>query len=217
MRSLKAKDSSNSAAVSDIGSPVDPTDPEHQAQRQGAGRTWTRRSALLEPSVGRFWMVFPDQVLVLSLLPRPQDHGVVDRSRCRLHRRARRDLRRPDFPPRQRRQHLGLWRPDRRDLRQLRRRDQAALSRRQEARPQEDLPGFDATVSGTWEVAGLLRFQQPRRRGDHRHHSQPTWNIGAHELQGYDSHFSLRFYNNDAMPATISNCAVHYEMADAEA
>jgi hypothetical protein len=75
---------------------------------------------------------------------------------------------------------------------------------------------FDATVSGTWRVAVSYDFNNPDAEETIDTIDRPTWNMGGHEVTGYDSHFSLRFYNEDALAATLSNCAMHYEMADAE-
>jgi hypothetical protein len=75
VRSLKAKDSSNSAAVSDIGSPIDPVVQTMLADldpNNGGQAYMDRAIALLEPSIGRFWLVFPNKILVLSYFPGPK-------------------------------------------------------------------------------------------------------------------------------------------------
>src|SRR4029077_6117148 len=72
---------------------------------------------------------------------------------------------------------------------------------------------IDATVSGSWEVRVSYNFNSPEAEEVVATITEPTWNVGAGELQGYDSHFSLRFWNTDSAAATISNCAIHYEMA----
>jgi len=75
---------------------------------------------------------------------------------------------------------------------------------------------IDATLSGTWRVAVSFDFDNPDAEETLATLTKPTWNVGASELQGYDSHFSLRFYNEVDGPATISNCAVHYDMGASE-
>jgi hypothetical protein len=213
IRSLKARDSSNSAAVSDIGSPVDPT---IQTIHNTNGQAYMDAAiALLEPSVGRFWMVFPTQILVLSYFPGPKitawgqftvpftiQYAVTSGGKIFLRDTANKiyvyggtdgvtydnchvEVRLP---------YLDAKKPGHKKL----------------------FRAIDATVSGTWRVAVSYDFNSPDAEETIATISQPTWNAGASELQGYDSHFSLRFYNDDTGPATLSNCAIHYEMADAE-
>jgi hypothetical protein len=67
---MKARDSSNSASVSDIGSPIDPI---ITALVEGKGNAYFDKAiSLLEPLIGRFWMVFPTQIVVLSYFPGPK-------------------------------------------------------------------------------------------------------------------------------------------------
>jgi hypothetical protein len=214
IRSLKARDSSNSAAVSDIGSPVDPT---IQALITAKGAAYMAKAlALLEPSVGRFWMVFPDEILALSYFPGPKitawsrltlpftcQHVVTCAGKIFMRDTANHiwvyggvdgtayencgvEVRLP---------YLDGKKPGHRKLFQA----------------------LDASISGTWRVTISYDFNNPDAEETLGTFNQPTWNAGKAEAQGYDSHFSLRFYNEDALPATISNAAVHYEMADSEA
>lgn len=214
IRSLKARDSSNSASVSDIGSPVDPTVQKLYTD-YGSG-FMTKAISLLEPSIGRYWMVFPTQILVLSYFPGPKitawsqftlpftvQHAVTCGGKIFIrdtnnnlycyggtdgatYENCGVEIRLP---------YLDGKKPGHKKLFQ----------------------GFDATVSGNWRVAVSYDFNNPDQEDTIGTVSQPTWNAGRFEQQGYDSHFSLRFYNNDAGAATISNCAIHYEVADAEA
>ena len=70
VRSIKARDASNSGAVSDIGSPID-FEIQNLYTARGAG-CFAGAKALLEPIVGRFWMIFSDQIFVLSYFPGPK-------------------------------------------------------------------------------------------------------------------------------------------------
>jgi hypothetical protein len=210
IRSLKAKDSSNSAAVSDIGSPVDPT---VQAMHLDAliGPDMDKAIALLEPSVGRFWMVFPTRILVLSYFPGPKitawsqfnlaftaAHAVTCGGRIFLRDTAD-----------------NIWIYGGIDGTAY---DNCGVEIRlpyldgKKPGHKKQFAAVDATVSGTWTVKVSLDFNNPEAEETVATISVPTWNAGAGELQGYDSHFSLRFYNTDAAPATLSNCAIHYEM-----
>jgi hypothetical protein len=213
IRSLKARDSSNSASVSDIGSPIDSTIQQLLLDR---GSTYMSQAvSLLEPSVGRFWMVFPDQIFALSYFPGPKitawsqfDTGfsVQHAVSCagRMFFRDNNDgiwvyggvnnLTHDNCHVEVRLPYLDGKKPGHRKLFQ----------------------GLDATVSGVWRIAISFDFNNPEAEETLCTIDRPTWNAGRAEAQGYDSHFSLRLYNDDTEQATISNVAVHYEMADAE-
>lgn len=64
IRSLKARDSSNAAATTDIGIPVDTLVVEKLKALTPLQRSQV--VGLIEPSAGRFWMVFPDEIFVFS-------------------------------------------------------------------------------------------------------------------------------------------------------
>ena len=70
IRSLRARDSSQAAAVSDIGSPIDLLYDE--LRRTKTEDYLSSAISLVEPLTGRFWLIFGDRVLVLSLFPSPK-------------------------------------------------------------------------------------------------------------------------------------------------
>lgn len=172
--------------------------------------------ALLEPSVGRFWMVFPTQILVLSYFPGPSitawsqftlpftvQHAVSCAGKL-FFRDTVDNIWVYGGPDGLAYDNCGV---------------EVRLPYLDGKKPghKKMFEAIDATVSGTWRIAVSYDFNSPNSEETVDTISVPTWNMGAHEMQGYDSHFSLRFYNTDAFPATISNAAAHYEMADAEA
>jgi len=172
--------------------------------------------ALLEPSVGRFWMVFPDQIMVLSYFPGPKvtawstftlpfvaQYAVTCGGYIFIRDNANR-----------------LWLYGGADgLRYDNCGVEVRLPYLDGKKPghNKTFQAFDATVSGTWRVAVSYDFNDSEKEDTLATIDKPTWGFGALEMQGYASHFSLRFYNTDTSNATISNCAAHYEMADAEA
>jgi hypothetical protein len=216
VRSMKARDSSNSASVSDLGSPIDTLLAQLTIDTPGYSDYGI---ALLEPYSGRFWLVLVDRVYVLSYFPSPKitawsyftlpfsvQHAVSCGSRLFFRDTANQlwvyggasgnvygdsacnvEVRLP---------YLDGKKPGHK----------------------KQFQAFDATLTGTWRVAVSFDFNNPDAEELIGTFTQPTWNAGRSELQGYDSHFSLRFYNDapDANPATLSNCAAHYEMASAE-
>jgi hypothetical protein len=64
IRSLRARNASLAAAVSDIGSPLDPI---MQGLFRMNGKAWLHDViSVLQPVAGRFWIILPDRVYVLS-------------------------------------------------------------------------------------------------------------------------------------------------------
>lgn len=69
IRSLRARDLSLTAAVADVGSPLDPVIQTMFAQD---GLPYMANGlAVLETRTGRFWMIFPNEIFVLSAYPSP--------------------------------------------------------------------------------------------------------------------------------------------------
>lgn len=64
IRSLRARDASNSAATTDIGIPVDTLIVAKLATLTALQRS--QIIGLIEPATGRFWLIFPDQIFVFS-------------------------------------------------------------------------------------------------------------------------------------------------------
>jgi hypothetical protein len=64
IRSLRARDSSNAASTSDIGIPVDPLIVAKLQTLTALQRS--RVKGLIEPTDGRFWLVFHDEIFVFS-------------------------------------------------------------------------------------------------------------------------------------------------------
>lgn len=226
IRSLKARDSSNSAAVSDIGSPVDPVNQTYHdsyvAQLPDPPDTSVagnpdKAISLLEPSIGRFWMIFPKRILVLSYFPGPQitawseftlafevAHAVTCAGKIFIRDTLDR-----------------IWVYGGANGSSY---DNCGVEVRlpyldgKKPGHKKQFAALDASLSGTWRVAISYDFNNPDQEEVISTLAFPqdggTWNSGAGEVTGYDSHFSLRFYNpnDNYLPATISNCAVHYEM-----
>jgi hypothetical protein len=70
VRSLRARNASLAAAVSDIGSPLDPV---MQGLFRTQGKEWMSKIiSMLQPVTGRFWIFLPDRIFVLSAFPGPK-------------------------------------------------------------------------------------------------------------------------------------------------
>jgi hypothetical protein len=212
VRSMKAKDSSNSAAVSDIGSPIDPL-VTHIVQTRGQ-TYFNKAMALLEPLVGRFWMVFPDAIYVLSYFPGPKitawslyttgftiDHATA----CggKLFFRSGDELYVYGGDSGYDYDNCGV---------------EVRLPYLNGKKPGNNkiFEAVDLSIQGTWEARVSYDFNNPDAEETIGTFAQSTWNGGRAELQGYASHLSLRFFNNDTAAAVISNVAVHYQVMDDE-
>lgn len=213
IRSIKARDASNSGAVSDIGSPIDLEIQNIWTQR-GSGY-FAAAHALLEPIVGRFWMIFQDQIFVLSYFPGPKitawsrytlpftvDYAVNAGGHIFLrsgnalyaYGGATGDVY-DSTVGEVRLPYLDMKKPGHNKI----------------------FEALDMTVSGSWRAANSFDFGQPDVEETLGTFSSPTWRTGRAAFTGDSTHFSLRFYTTGSGPATLSNAAVHYEMADDEA
>ena len=213
VRSIKARDASNSGAVSDIGSPIDFEIQDIYTQR-GQGY-FGGAKALLEPIVGRFWMIFPDQIFVLSYFPGPKitawsrytlpftvDYAVTCgghvflRSGNALYAYGGADGNTYDATVAEARlPYLDMKQPGHNKM----------------------FEALDMTVQGNWQVRNSFDYNNPDAEEVLGAFSSPTWRTGRCAFVGGSSHFSLRFYTTGTGPATLSNAAVHYRMADDEA
>jgi hypothetical protein len=69
IRSLRARDLTITAAVADVGSPLDPVIQDLVANRGSPGVAWTQ--TILSPRTGRIWMIMDDSIYVLSNFASP--------------------------------------------------------------------------------------------------------------------------------------------------
>jgi hypothetical protein len=209
-RSMKARDASNSASVSDIGSPIDNLlSALHVAQGDAY---YSKAIALLEPLVGRFWMVFPDGIYVLSYFPGPHitawsfydlgftiSHAVTCGGRVFL--RSGNDLYIYGGIDNKTYDNCGV---------------EVRLPYLNGKKPGHNklFEAIDVTIQGLWEVRASYDFNNADAEEVVGTFSQSSWNGGRAELTGYASHLSLRFYNNDTNYASLSNIAIHYQIED---
>jgi hypothetical protein len=215
VRSVRARNVSNSAAVSDIGSPIDGLVNDIRFNPALAESYLEKAVAILEPVVGRFWMVLPTQILVLSYFPSTSitawsiytlpftvDYAVTCDERVFL--RSGDDLYVYGGIDGSTWDNCGV---------------EVRLPYLDAKKPGHNkaFEAIDMTVTGTWSAAVSYNFDDPDSEETLGTFAAPTWNKGRMEMQGNASHFSLRFYNNDDQPATITNIAVHMQTADDEA
>jgi hypothetical protein len=216
IRSLKAREQLVAAAVSDIGSPVDPLIRDLYASM---GQAWMSQAiATLQPYTGRYWMVFPDRIFVLSNFPNPKitawsvytlpftvtavceagNGGIFLRDN--LNRIFQYGAMSPEFydagldatavevvTP-----FLGMERP-------------ATF---------KQIKAIDIACTGSWEVYAAMNPGNLNAEDLLGTVTGPTFLEGQFPAMGHTTHISLRFRNVSVGPATLASCMIHYDKAE---
>jgi hypothetical protein len=214
IRSLRARNASLAAAVSDIGSPLDPV---IQDLFRAMGDDWMSGTiALLQPVTGRFWIILPDRIYILSAFPGPKitawseyDPGFVITAAAVYQNRV---VVRDDantvyayggtdptgpvyddcyvelvFPF-----HAGS--------------DTATF---------KEFTALDATCAGVpWDVSGAFNVEDDTVEDFFGSFDGATFLQGNFEIHGHSTHMSLRLRSQAAGPQTLSNMVVHYQLAE---
>lgn len=218
VRSLRARDSSNSAASTDTGSPID-TLVIDQVNRLGVGAE--RSIGLLEPRDGRFWLIMRDRIFVFSYFTGSKisawtvyepgfvvDDAIVHRDRVFL-------LSGDDIyvygsqPGQPYRYDEGVvaeaWTPYL---------DMGSPGR--EKRP----VGVDAVATGEWQLWAGLNPNQLNAESQIGTITRQTYNAGSIGLSSAFNHISLRARSSKPVsatePARFASVSVHYEVSGKE-
>lgn len=225
VRSLRARNSSLAAAVSDIGSPLDPL---IQDLLRFMGEDWMSGTiALLQPVTGRFWIIMAgsrayegapltSKIYVLSAFPGPKitawseyDAGFVITAAC-LHenRVVVRDDQNvvysyggiDDFGPVYDDSPVELIFP---------------FHAGEQVATFKTFTGLDATCAGVpWQVSTAFNVEDPVAEDYVGEFSGPTFLQGRFPIQGHSTHLSLRLRSNQIGPQTLSNMVIHYHVAE---
>jgi hypothetical protein len=215
IRSLRARNSSLAAAVSDIGSPLDPL---IQDLFRYQGEDWMSGCiSILQPVSGRFWIIMPDRIYVLSAFPGPKITAWSEY--------------RPGFTITAATVHQN----------RVVVRDDAnivyAMGGISDVGPvYDDCPvelifpfhagdqpatfktftGLDATCTGVpWQVSAAYNVEDGSVEDFLGTFSGPTFAQGRFPILGHSTHMSLRLRSNTAGPQTLSNMVVHYQGSEA--
>ena len=226
IRSLRARNSSLAAAVSDIGSPLDPL---LQDLFRAMGEDWMSGTiALLQPVTGRFWIIMAgskatpespltSKIYVLSAFPGPKitawseyDAGFVITAACLHENRVivRDDNNRvyayggtSDIGPVYDSCPVELVFP-------FHAGEQVATAK--------TFTGLDATCAGIpWQVSIALNVEDPDAEDYVGEFNGATFAQGRFEIKGHSTHMSLRLRSQELGPQTLSNMVVHYQVAEA--
>jgi hypothetical protein len=214
IRSLRARNASLAAAVSDIGSPLDPV---IQDLFRFNGEDWMSGTiAILQPVTGRFWIIMPDRIYILSAFPGPKitawseyDPGFTITAAAILNNRicVRDDNNTvyafggiSDEGPVYDDCYVELIFP-------FHAGDQVATYK--------TFTGLDATCSGApWDVYTAFNVEDPNTEDYVGSFDGPTFLQGNFEVKGHSTHMSLRLRSQTPGPQTLSNMVVHYSVSE---
>lgn len=218
LRSLRARDSSNAAATTDIGVPVDDLitaklDELNEFERQ-------RVFGLIEPKNGRFWLVMKDQIFVFSFFNGAkvsawstydttyQDNGVAvpfDAEAATVFRR-RVYLRSGNTIYVYGGLVTGSTHDDTEAEAWLPYLDANDPTRRKQIR------GIDLAMRGLWEVAAAMDPTRELAEDKIGVFDETTYNLdGAMPVLHHSTHVSLRFRSRGVGPHRLGACVIHYD------
>jgi hypothetical protein len=213
IRSLKAREQLVSAAVSDIGSPVDPLIRELYMTQGEA--YMSQAIATLQPYTGRYWMVFPDRIFVLSNFPNPKITAwsvymlpftvtdVCEAGQGGVFLRAN------DGKIYQ----YGAIEPQQFDATAQVEIVTPFLGMERPATFKQ-FKAIDIACTGTWEVDAAMNPGNVNAYEPLGTVTGPTFLEGQFAMMGHSTHISLRFRNVGTGPATLASCMIHYDKAE---
>lgn len=215
-RSLKARDSSNAAATTDIGSPIDKL--VRAKLRTMTADQRDKIVSLINPDDGRYWLILGDTAYVFSFFPQPQvsawttytfgmtassgftgfevDDAVVQGDKVYL--RSGDTIysfggltAEPIYDDTVAKAHLPFLAAD---------------------KPTEfkGWAGFDAAVEGTWSAYVAAVVKDPTVRELVANVTGVTFDEMAYPLTGHSTHVSLQFESQGPGPAVLSSALLHY-------
>jgi hypothetical protein len=216
IRSLRARNSSLAASVSDVGSPLDPI---IQDIFRTMGKAYLATAqAILQPVAGRFWIIIKDRVYVLSAFPGPKvtawseyQPGATIVDACVSNQRLWvRDSNHNIFV-------YGGTNPTQPAFDASPVEVVMPFLGGEKTETKKRYLGIDAIAEGQWKVAASFD-PISGAEDDLGVINGPTQGIGRYAMLGYSTHISLRFRTvpGYAGPASISNITIHYELGDAE-
>lgn len=217
IRSLKARDSSNAAVVSDIGSPMDEEIRKIVSDaRKGAVGTFIpgvpdqllEVAAITEPTTGQFWLCIGPSIYVLSIAASSNisawsryDIGFLASFPVEVAgavaMRGGDDLRVYG---------TGQW--DTYDASQIE--VILPMVAGNEPATQKTFFAFDAAIEGTWQFYVGTDVQQPDVRELVATVTGPTFNMQSLGLANDGTHISVRALCSDAARARLGNLIFHY-------
>lgn len=212
IRSLRARDVTTTAAVTDVGSPVDKIFQDLLALE---GEDYMAKAqALLNPRTGRFYVVLPGHIYVLSAYPSPNVNAWA-----RYEPPA--EIENAVFAD----PYMYL-----RDVNGVIWRFGGTVDVFDSCPVDVELPflsfdkpatmktfeGIDVSCTGTWQVYAGLNPGNPDAEDLIATIDGPTFLGGRIPFEGRSTHVKLRFHNEGPGPATLAKVFVHYTPAETD-
>ena len=231
IRSLRARDSSLAASVSDVGSPIDPL--IQDLHREWGEYSMSQAISIVQPVTGRVWVIIPlardaetgvvsSRIFVLSAFPGPKitawseyRPGFNAVAACTHNQRI---VLRDD-------QHR-IWVYGRME-------DTTNPNLLYDASPVEivfpflaggepairkNYVGLDAACEGDWEVYASYEASENSPDSDKEDKlgtfTGATFEQGRWPMEGWSTHLSLRFRSNTTGKKALSNLTIHYKLAE---
>lgn len=219
IRSLRARNSSLAASVSDVGSPLDPA---MQALFRTLGEAFMASAiSILQPVTGRFWVIMHDRIYVLSAFPGPKitawsEYTPTDEDGNQFHITAACTHR----------QHVIVRDENNNIYAYGGATDTGAIYDNCEAEvvfpflggdkiaTQKTYHGIDAAAQGEWDVYAAYNPEDDTAEDYVGKIIGPTFKQGRQPMEGRSTHISLRLRSTQAAPLTLSNLVVHYDFAE---
>lgn len=212
IRSLKAREQSLSAAVSDIGSPIDALVRDLYATQTQA--YMAEAVAQLQPFTGRYWMCFPDRIYVLSNYPNPKISAwsvyfpgftwtdIAENNGAIYFRTT--DNRVMKYG--------GLGAPvyDRTAIEVV-----TPFLNIDKPATFKQFQAIDVICTGTWEIYAAMNINDQNAEDLLGTVTGPTMLTGQFPMMGHSTHISLRFRHTPSPtdpiePATLASVIIHY-------
>ena len=210
IRSLKARDSSNSAFIGDIGNPIDTIIIDAIAEDVQVARAAT---GIVDPRDGRYLLAIGNKVYVFSYFPSSKisawsvyepgftiSHWAFDGTEllCRSGDNI---------------YSLGGVLNNEYDTSEV----TVQLPFLDAAKPATSKmwTGLDAVCSSDWEISVGTDPTDITQYETAATINKPTYGLGRVSLSSASTHIALRMVNSRAGAATLGNCAVHYELNEA--
>ena len=220
IRSLRARNASLAASVSDVGSPLDPA--IQNLLRAYGEPYYSRAISILQPVTGRFWIILPDRIYILSAFPGPkitawseyipsdEDGNPFQISAAASHR-----------------QHVIVRDTNNNIYAYGGASDTGVVL---DASPVEivfpflsgDEPatfkrfhGIDCACTGEWDVYAAYNPNDENAEDYVGKLTGPTFLQGRFPIEGHSTHISLRLRSSANGPLTLSNIIMHYDKAEA--
>jgi hypothetical protein len=237
IRSLRARNSSLAASAADIGSPIDPV---LQEIYQTVGDAFLAQAiAMVQPVTGRFWMILPDRIYVLSAFPGPKitawsEYWPVDAAGLPITITDVAIFRKTIIVRSIDHKVYAYGGPGQAiplDTSSAAVEDGTQIAQNvYDASPVElefpfhggDNPatkktfvGIDATCTGEWEVYAAFNPEAPDAEDYIGKLIGPTFEQGRLPMVGTGTHLSLRLRSSVSGPITLSNLIIHYQVGEA--